>query len=189
MPILKFLLNIKPKLAPQKAKKNDNFSHLAKHSFIKKKLCCNPPLDQEVVCSNLCFLKPRTLMLNKKHNLKSGKSKDKKKGFQRENKTENQKRRERVDENKCALEYFDVVPFMKQRPKRQKKKKTKKETKTRNQKKAKKKDKKKERRKRKRERERETEQEQLKRGEAKKAKEKQRETLKKMPFLGGKQFF
>ena len=32
-------------------------------------------------------------MLNKRHNLKSGKNKDKKKGFQRENKTGNQKKR------------------------------------------------------------------------------------------------
>ena len=34
-------------------------------------------------------------MLNKKHNLKSGNSKDKKKGFETKNKTENKKERER----------------------------------------------------------------------------------------------
>ena len=33
------------------------------------------------------------MMLNKKHNSKSGKNKDKKKRFQRENKTGNQKKR------------------------------------------------------------------------------------------------
>ena len=40
-------------------------------------------------------------MLNKKHNLKSGENnKDKKKGFERENKTGNPSKRERIDKKK-----------------------------------------------------------------------------------------
>ena len=39
------------------------------------------------------FLKPKTMILNNKHNSKSGKKKDKRKRFQRENKTGNQKKR------------------------------------------------------------------------------------------------
>ena len=46
-----------------------------------------------------CNLNPKTLMLNKDLNFKSGIAKTRKKGFERENKTENQKR-ERIDENK-----------------------------------------------------------------------------------------
>ena len=88
-------------------------------------------------------------MLNKKHNLKSGKSKDKKKGFQTENNTENPKK-EKILQEKIAIEYFDVVLFMKQKQRR----KGKKETKTRNKKKAKKKDKKKGKKKRTTERQR-----------------------------------
>ena len=75
-------------------------------------------------------------MLNKKHNSKSGNSKDKKKGFERKNKTENQTKEKILMKKKCAIEYFDVVLFMKQK---QRRKKNEKETKTRNQKKAKKK--------------------------------------------------
>ena len=38
-------------------------------------------------------LKPKTFMLNKKHNLKSGKNKDKEKEFEGKNKTGNHKKR------------------------------------------------------------------------------------------------
>ena len=57
-------------------------------------------------------LRPKTFMVNKKHNLKSGKNKDNRKGFERENKTENPRERERIDYNKnFVIEYFDVVIF------------------------------------------------------------------------------
>ena len=41
----------------------------------------------------MAFLKPKALMLNEKHNFKSGKGKDKRKGFIRKNKTGNQQKR------------------------------------------------------------------------------------------------
>ena len=59
-------------------------------------------------------------MLNKKHNLKSGKSKDKRKGFQRDNKTGNKKEKGLMKTN-FVIEQFDVVLFMKQKQRRKKK--------------------------------------------------------------------
>ena len=61
------------------------------------------------------------MMLNKKHNLKWGKCKDKKKGFQRENKQETKKEEILMKEN-FVIEYFDVVLFMKQKQRRNKRK-------------------------------------------------------------------
>ena len=46
---------------------------------------------------NLGFLKPKTMMLNKKHNSKSGKNKDKKRDFKEKTRQETQKR-ENIDE-------------------------------------------------------------------------------------------
>ena len=43
------------------------------------------------------------MMLNKKHNLKSGNNKDKKKGFERENKTGNQKKKKRLMKEKFVI--------------------------------------------------------------------------------------
>ena len=59
-------LNINQNLAKTRAKKNDNFSHFPKHRLIKKPFCCNSPFDQKLVFFNFVFLKPKTLMLNKK---------------------------------------------------------------------------------------------------------------------------
>ena len=97
------------------------------------------------------------------------------------------KKRENIDEEKLAIEYFDVVPFMKEK---QRRKKTKERDKNKEPKESKKerqegrnKEKKKER-----DKERETEKE----GGQKRLREKERETLKinkKLPFLGGKQGF
>ena len=102
-------------------------------------------------------------MLNKKHNLKSGKSKDKKKAFETEKQDRKPKKRENISGKKdIAIENVHVVLFMKQK---QRRKKNEKETKTRNKKKAKNKDKKEER---KDKRKRETEKEKQKKGEAKK---------------------
>ena len=84
-----------------------------------------------------------------------------------------------------VIEYFDVVLFMN---KSKEERKGKKETKTRKQKKAKRKDGKEERNEEERDRERAIE----KGGGPKKAKEKQRETIKnkqKMPFSRGKTVF
>ena len=162
-----------PKFAPKKGQKPHDNLHFPKHRLItknKKRFVATPPPP---FTKNCCFstffgfLKPKTLMLNKKHNFKSGKNKDKKKGFQRENKTENQKKREDWWTKIWHLNISDVVPFMK--PK-QRRKKRKERDKTRNQKKAKIKDKNegKRTRTREREREREPEKEKLKKGKAKK---------------------
>ena len=84
-------------------KKNDNFSHFAKHRFIKKKpFCCNPPFDQKLVFFNFDFLKPKTLMLNKKHNLKSGKAKIRKRDWKEKTRQET-KKKEKIDEKKVAI--------------------------------------------------------------------------------------
>ena len=169
-------------LAKKGANKKDNFSHFAKHRFIKK--------DRFVaicfffVLFNLLFLKLKTLMLNKKHNFKSGKSKDKKKGFETEKQDRKPKERKNISGKKeIAIENVHVVLFMKQK---QRRKKNEKETKTRNKKKAKKKDKKEERKTRERERQRKRNR---KRGRPKKVKgERKRniENKQKMPFSRGK---
>ena len=101
-------------------------------------------------------------MLNKKHNLKSGNSKDTKKGFERKNKTGNHKKEKILIKITIAIEYVDVVPFMKQK---QRRKKMKERDKNKNQKKAKKKDKKEEKE---QEQERQTEEREIEKGGAKK---------------------
>ena len=100
-------------------------------------------------------------MLNKKHNLKSGKSKDKIKGFQRENKIGNQKKRKDWEKKLCNLVFwccsFHETKAKKTEQQRKRPKEGTKESKTERQE-ARKKEKNK----------RETEKEQLKKGEAKK---------------------
>ena len=94
MPIFIVFFEKQPKNCQKNCpKKNDNFSHFAKHRFIKKPRYVATPLFLKNVFFNLGFLKPKTMMLNKKHNSKSGKKKDKEKRFQRENKTGNPKKR------------------------------------------------------------------------------------------------
>ena len=107
------------------------------------------------------FLETKNIDVEEKHNLKSGSNKDKEKGF--ETKTRQETRtREKLMKKNVAIEYFDGVPFMKQKQRR----KTRKE-----------KDKSKEPKESKQERQegrktdknkRETEKEKLKKGEAKK---------------------
>ena len=137
----------------------------------KKPFCCNPPLDQkilfvEVFCfetKNLYVLKPKTFMLNRKHYLKSGNTKDKKKGLERK-KEETPKKK--ILMKKLAIEYFDVVPFMKQ--KQRKKEKERKRQKEGTKRKQKRETRRKKERKRRKESERETEKEKEKKREAKK---------------------
>ena len=71
-------------------------------------------------------------MLNTKHNLKSGKSKDKKKGFQTENKTGNQKK-EKIFQEKKRLQLKMFMLFFSWNE-RQRRKKNGKETKNKKQK-------------------------------------------------------
>ena len=173
-------LNINQKWPKNGPPKKDNFSDFTNTGYNKKTICCNPPFDQTLAFFNLCFLKPTTLRLSKKHNWESGKTKIRKRDLKEKTRQET-KQRERIDE-KHVIESLDVVFHEK------KTKKTEKEReKTRNQKKAKKKDKKEERKKRTRERERQRKRN-WKRGRPKKAKEKQSETLqnnKTCPSLGG----
>ena len=76
--------------------KNDNFSHFAKHRLVKKTLCCNPPLDPTSVVFDPPFFK-KTLMLNKRPNLKSRKKTKIRKGNLKE------KRREETHQNEKGL--------------------------------------------------------------------------------------
>ena len=104
-------------------KKNDNFWHFPKHRLIKKKtVLLQPPFWPNIsVFFKLSVLKPKTLMLNKKHNLKWGNSKDKKKELETK-KGRKLKKEKRFQKKKLAIEYFDVVPFMKEKQRRKKNK-------------------------------------------------------------------
>ena len=93
MPIFIVFFEKQPKNCQKKPPpKNDNFSHFAKHRFIKKPLCCNSPFDQKLVFLNFGFLKPKTMMLNNKHNSKSGNKKDQKRDFKETTRQETLKR-------------------------------------------------------------------------------------------------
>ena len=107
-------------------------------------------------------------MLNKKHNLKSGKKdNDKEKGFERKNKTGNHKKREKIDEEqiaiinrnlKCSMLFFSENKIKQER---KMKKRQKQETKRKQKRKTR-------RKKERQEQERETEKEKQKKGEVKK---------------------
>ena len=101
-------------------------------------------------------------MLNRKHNLKSGKSKDKKKGFETEKQDRKPKERENISGKKNAIEYFDVFLFMKQKQWRKKRKERDKNKKQKESKRERQEGRKKEKNNR------ETEKEKQKKGEAKK---------------------
>ena len=101
-------------------------------------------------------------MLNRKHNLKSGKSKDKKKGFETEKQDRKPKERENISGKNIAIEYFDVFLFMKQKQWRKKRKERDKNKKQKESKKERQEGRKKEKNNR------ETEKEKQKKGEAKK---------------------
>ena len=86
----------------------------------------------------------------KKHNLKARKQRYEKRDSKEKARQET-KKRERIDETNFVISYFDVVPCMKQKQRRNTRKE---KTKTRNQTRAKKKDKKEERKQQERDRER-----------------------------------
>ena len=139
----------------------------------------------------LVFLKLTALMLNKSITENQEKKTKMKKRFQRENKTGTKKDTGMMKKS-FATESFDVLPFMKQKHRRQKRKEREKNKEPKASKQAKNKDKKEERKKeQERERERETEKRNWKRGRPKRAKEKQRGTLKnrKNAFFRGKTGF
>ena len=122
-----------PKIA-KKWQKNDNFWHFAKHRLIKNTVLLQPPCWPKVLFFELFVLKPKTLMLNKKHNLKSGNSKDKKRNL-KQKKTGNQKKREYWWRKNLQ---FNILMLFLSWKKSKGERKIKKDTKTRNQKKAKK---------------------------------------------------
>ena len=148
-------------------------------SYIKIKFCCNPP-PAKIVFD--LFSLTKTIDVEQKHNCKSGKHKDKKKRFQRANKTGYQER-ERIDKKATfVIEYVDVVLFMKPKQRRN-------NNKERDKNKEPKESKKEERKK---ERKEEKEKEKVKKGFAKKGSGETKgdtQKLTKMPFLGGKQSF
>ena len=101
---------------------NDNFSHLAKHRLLKQRYVATPLLTKHLWFLNLPFLR-RTLMLNRKQNLKAGKKTKMRKGDLKEKRREETKEQEKLLMNKnFAIECFDVVLFMKQKQRRNKKK-------------------------------------------------------------------
>ena len=135
--VLKYLfynvfLNINQNWAKTWAKKTIPFHILQNIGSWKNRFVATPLLTKNGVFQ-LCFLKPKTLMLNKKHNLKSGKNKDKNKGLERKTRQETPKKQK--NSGKIAIWCFDVVPFMKQKQRRKKKKKKKERKKQKKQKK------------------------------------------------------
>ena len=93
-----------PQNGPQKT---INF-HILQNTGSLRNVLLQPPSWPKIVVFQLVFFETQNIDVEQKHNLKSGKSKVKKKGFQRENKTGN-KKWERIDENNFVMEYFDVV--------------------------------------------------------------------------------
>ena len=179
-----------PKNAKKWPKKNDNFWHFPKHGLIQKKpVLLQPPFWPKIsVFFKLSVLKPKTLMLNKKHNLKWGNSKDKKKELETKKRQETKKRENISEKKKLAIEYFDVVPFMKEKQRRKKNKERDRNKEPKDSKKQRQEGRKKENKK-----ERETGKEKQNKREAqKRLREKERERLKinkKCPFLGKTRFF
>ena len=169
-------------------KKTITFDILQNTGWYKKNRFVATPLLTKNVFFKFFVLKPKTFMLNRKHNLKSGKSKDKKKELETKKGRKLKKEKWFQKKKTCNL-IFWCCSFHERKAKK-KEKERKKETKTRNQKKAKNKDQKEERKKRrkKRDRERET----GKAGGSKQAKgERKRNTenKQKMPFSGAKTRF
>ena len=80
--------------------KKDNFSHFPKHRFIKKTHFVATPLLTKNWCFSTLFFETKNIDVEQKHNLKSGESKDKKKGLERKSKTGNQKKEKIFQENR-----------------------------------------------------------------------------------------
>ena len=74
-------LNINQDWPKKGQQKNDNFLHFAKHKLIKKKRFVATPLFTKNCCFSTWFFETKNIDVERKHNLKSGNSKDKKKGI------------------------------------------------------------------------------------------------------------
>ena len=143
---------------PKNGQKNDNF-----FTFCNKKtpFCCNPPFDQKLVFFNLGLLKPKTLMMNKKHNLKSGKTKIRKRDRKKKKDRKPKKKRKYWSKKSCnwmfwCCSFHETKAKKKEKEKREKKKESQESKEERQEGRQEEKNK------------RETEKEKLKKGEAKK---------------------
>ena len=150
-------------LAKKGQKKTITFHILQNTGSLKKTVLLQLVFFCFFVLFNLFFLKLKTLMLNKKHNLKSGKSKDKKGIWNRKARQETKRKRTyfRKKRNcnwKCSCCGFS---WNKSKEERKMKKRQKQETKRKQRRKTR-------RKKERQEKERETEKEKQKKGEAKK---------------------
>ena len=110
----------------KKGQKYDNFSHFAKHRLITKTRFVATPLFTKNCCFSTWFFETKNIDVEQKHNL-SGNIKDKKKGF--ETKCRKPTKEKRLMKKNIAIEYFDVVPFMKQKKKEKERKRQKQGTK------------------------------------------------------------
>ena len=137
MPIFTLIFEHQPNFARKWAPKNDNLSHFAKHRLFKKK-CCNPPLDQKLVCFNSFFITKNT-DVEQKHIIKSGRNTKIRKRELKEKTRQIRKPIQKGLMRKLSNLIFDVVLCMKQK---QRKKAKNKERNTRKQKRAEKKEKK-----------------------------------------------
>ena len=156
-------LNINQNWPKEGAKKNDNFSYFAKHRLIKENVLLQPPFSPKIVVFQLWFfLKPKTLMLNKNITSNQEIAKIRKKRFETKKQDKKPKKEKILMKKNVAIEYFDVVPFMKQKQRRKKRKERDKNKEPKESKKERQKGRKKDKNKR------ETEKEKLKKGEAKK---------------------
>ena len=165
---------ISTKICPKNGPKKITF-HILQNRFL-------PHFWPKIGVFQLGFFETQNSHVEQKHRLKSGKGKDKKKGFERKNKTGNQKKRKYCWRNICNLMFwccsFHETKAKKNENERKRQKhgtKRKQKSKTR-------------RKKQGQEQERDRERE-IEKGGGQKAKEKQRETLKnkqKMPLSRGK---
>ena len=182
MPIFIVFFELQPKFAKKNGpKKNDNFSHFAKHRFIKKPVLLQPPFWPKIGVFQLGFLKPKTMMLNKNITQNQQKNKDKKRDFKEK------RRQENIDEGKLCNWIFWCCSFHETKAEKKEKERRDKNKEAKESKKERQEGKEKMTRRRERQRKKN-----WKRGRPKKAKDKQRETLKNkqiMPFSRGKTRF
>ena len=142
--------------------KTITFSHFANTGSWKNVLLQKPLLTKNWCFWACVFWNQIHWCCTKKHNLKSGKSKDKRKGFQRENKTGQQKK-EKIDEENLCNWIFWCCSFHETKAKKKEKDRKRQKQGSKIKQKRKTKGRKKEKKKR------ETEKEKLKKGEAKKS--------------------
>ena len=113
-------------MCPQKAPpKNDKFSHFAKHRFLKINFVATPLLTKNVcVCvffKVVCF-ETKSIHVEQKHNFKISKNNKDKRRDLNEKARQETKEKEKTLMKTIAITCFDVIPFMKQKQRRNKRK-------------------------------------------------------------------